>query len=60
VGIKERDNTRKSEVQVCLGHGKGDRSIKEQIQRRLKPKVEPTKTGGSDFINWMVQFFLNR
>jgi hypothetical protein len=46
VGIKEGDNMRKSEVQVCLRHGKGGRSIKEQVQRRFKPKVEATKTEG--------------
>jgi hypothetical protein len=34
----KKGNTRKSEVQVCLWHGKGDRSIKEKIQRRLKPQ----------------------
>jgi hypothetical protein len=33
---------------------KGDRSIKEQIQRRLKPKGEAAKIGMSDFANQWV------
>jgi hypothetical protein len=53
-------NTRKFQVQVCLRHEKGDRSIKKQIHRRLKPKGEDIKTGRSDVINQRVQFFLCR
>jgi hypothetical protein len=37
-------------------HGKGDRSIKEQIQRRLKPKGEATKIRKLNFANWNARF----
>jgi hypothetical protein len=40
---------RKSEVQACSRHAKGDRSIKETKQKRLKSKAEVVKTGWSGF-----------
>jgi hypothetical protein len=39
------------EVQVCLKHGKGEKSIKEEKQKKLKPRAKAVKTGGSDFGN---------
>jgi hypothetical protein len=41
----------KSEDQVYLKHGKGDRSIKEPKQKRLEPKSRSRK-------NWMFRFWI--
>jgi hypothetical protein len=60
VKIKKGDNTKKSGIQVCLRHGKGEKNIKESKQRRLEPKAEAAKTECSDLGFWTVQFFLNR
>jgi hypothetical protein len=41
---------RKCEVQVCLKHGKGEKTIKEQKKKKkLKAKAKATKTGGFNF-----------
>jgi hypothetical protein len=57
---KERDNTKKSEAQKCLRHGKEGKNIKEPKQRRLEPKSKVVKTRCSDFGSPVVQFLLNR
>jgi hypothetical protein len=51
---------KKLEVQTHLRHGKVERSTKEQIQKKLKPKVGVTKIGCSNFVNRMFWYFLNR
>jgi hypothetical protein len=44
-------------IQVCLKHGKGNRSIKEPKQKRLEPKDEAVKTRPSGFEYRTIQFF---
>jgi hypothetical protein len=46
--------------QVCLKHGKVDRSIKEPKQKKFKPKDEVAKTGLSGLGFQTIQFFQSR
>jgi hypothetical protein len=60
VKIGDMENMRKIEDQTWLRHGKREKSIKEQKQKRLKSKVDAAKIRLSDLQNWNIQFFLDR
>jgi hypothetical protein len=44
-------------IQVCLKHGKGNRSIKEPRQKKFKPGAKVIKTEPYDLQFQIIQFF---